>query len=182
MLLYAFSFISFCLLFLGIRHCDEEDTTARRSSGWIGVRGCRTAYYSSDSTTPPTSPLFSLYFFTFLLPSRWTSLIEDYGPFLAYRSLPRGSPLAPRSPAGESLLQDQEDLLLLQWVLRSSFSYHSQCSGRYGRCPSQGGTQVFGVMGRFSIFFWAGLTNTNLSIQTLVGRDNIPFIVYKWLK
>ena len=74
MLLYAFSFISFCLLFLGIRHCDEEDTTARRSSGWIGVRGCRTAYYSSNSTTPPTSPLFSLHFFTFLLSSRWTRL------------------------------------------------------------------------------------------------------------
>jgi len=28
-------------------------------------------------------------------------------------------------------------------VLGSSFSYHSQCSGCFGSCPSQGGTQVF---------------------------------------
>ena len=133
---------SFCLLFLGIRHCDEGDTTARRSSGWIGVRGCRTAYYSSNSTTPPTSPLFSLHFFTFLLSSRWTrlSLLKTMvhsshtGLFLGVLHLLLGLLLV------EVCFLDQEDLLLLLWVQCSCLLYYSQGSGRHEWHSSKGGS------------------------------------------
>ena len=146
-------FLSFSCL--GFRH---------RSSSRLGVRGYRTVQYSLNSTTLPIPTPFSLHFF-FSLPcfrqGELDCLIEELGPFLTHRSLPRGTPLAPRSPAGESLLRDREGLLQLYQVPRSSFSYHSQCSGRYGRCPSQGGTQVFGI--------WEGfLYSSELALPTLI--------------